>query len=224
MMPIRKSKKVLLYFFLFLVVGTLNNKNLSNLEFPKINKITVSGLSDEENLEVLKNLEFLKKNNLFFLSKLKLEKIIDNYDFIEEFFVFKKYPFSLDVQLQKTKYMAYVNKDNKFFYIGSNRKFIEVFEKSEDLPFIYGELDIDKFFEVKKNIDKSNFEFSQVKNLFYFPSGRWDIETNQGIFIKLPNSKIKESLNLYLELINKEDFQNIKMIDFRQNNQVITNE
>ena len=96
--------------------------------------------------------------------------------------------------------------------------------KSKNLPFIYGEFDIDKFFEIKEDIDQSNFKLSQVKNLFFFPSGRWDIETHQGILIKLPIFKVKESLNLYLELLNKDDFKNIKIIDLRQNNQVITNE
>ena len=145
-------------------------------------------------------------------------------DYIEKFFVSKKYPSSLNIHLQKTKLMAIVNKDAKFFYIGSNRKFIEASEQSKNLPFIYGEFDIDKFFEIKEDIDQSNFKLSQVKNLFFFPSGRWDIETHQGVLIKLPIFKVKESLNLYLELLNKDDFKDIKIIDLRQNNQVITNE
>ena len=41
--------------------------------------------------------------------------------------------------------MALINKDAKFFYIGSNRKFIEASEQVKNLPFIYGEFDIDKF-------------------------------------------------------------------------------
>ena len=32
----QKNKKILLYFFLFLIIGTLNNKNLNNLNFLKI--------------------------------------------------------------------------------------------------------------------------------------------------------------------------------------------
>ena len=43
-------------------------------------------------------------------------------------------------------------------------------------------------------------------------------------FNKLTIFKVKESLNLYLELLNKDDFKNIKIIDLRQNNQVIINE
>ena len=223
-MPKRKSKKIFQYLFLFLIIGTLNNKNLSTFELPKIDEIVVSGLSKKENSEVLKSLEKFKENNLFFLSKFELVKIIEKNDYIEKFSVSKKYPSSLNIYLQKTRLMALINKDAKFFYIGSNRKFIEASEQTKNLPFVYGEFDIDKFFEIKEDIDQSNFKFSQVKNLFFFPSGRWDIETHQGILIKLPIFKVKESLNLYLELLNKDDFKNIKIIDLRQNNQVITNE
>ena len=223
-MPKRKSKKIFQYLFLFLIIGTLNNKNLSNFELMKIDEISVSGLSEKENLEVSKSLEKFKENNLFFLSKFELVKIIENNDYIEKFYVSKKYPSSLNIHLQKTRLMALINKDAKFFYIGSNRKFIEASEQAKNLPFIYGEFDIDKFFEIKEDIDQSNFKLSQVKNLFFFPSGRWDIETHKGILIKLPIFKVKESLNLYLELLNKDDFKNIKIIDLRQNNQVITNE
>ena len=223
-MPKRKSKKIFQYLFLFLIIGTLNNKNLSTFELPKIDEIIVSGLSKKENSEVLKSLEKFKENNLFFLSKFELVKIIEKNDYIEKFYVSKKYPSSLNIHLQKTRLMALINKDAKFFYIGSNRKFIEASEQVKNLPFIYGEFDIDKFFEIKEDIDQSNFKLSQVKNLFFFPSGRWDIETHQGVLIKLPIFKVKESLNLYLELLNKDDFKNIKIIDLRQNNQVITNE
>ncbi len=223
-MPSQKNKKIFLYFFLFLFICTINNKDFNNFEFPKIDKIIVSGLSEKENLEFSKNMSVLKKYNLFSLSNLKLKQIIDNYNYIEEFLIFKRYPSTLDIYLQKAQLIAYVNKNGNNFYIGSNRKFIRDNGQSKNLPFIYGNLKINEFFELKNNIDESNFEFGEIKNLFFFISGRWDIETYSGIFIKLPKTQIKESLNLYLELINRKGFENIKTIDLRQNNQVIINE
>ena len=49
-MPQQKSKKILLYFFLFLSIGTLNNKNFINSNFTELNKITVEGLDEKNNL------------------------------------------------------------------------------------------------------------------------------------------------------------------------------
>ena len=77
-----KSKKILIYFFLFLIIGTLNNKNLTNLNFPTLNNIIVSGLDEKDNLELINKLNFLKVDNLFFLNKSKINEIIDSNNFI----------------------------------------------------------------------------------------------------------------------------------------------
>tara|TARA_Y100001935_G_scaffold254650_1_gene264381 strand:- start:6391 stop:7065 length:675 start_codon:yes stop_codon:yes gene_type:complete len=223
-MLLRKSKKIFIYVFLFFVIATLNNKNLKNFEIPKISEIIVSGLSEKENLEISNNLEVLKKYDLFTLNNSRLNEMINAYNYIENFLIYKRYPSTLDIHLQKTRFIAHVKKNNKNFYIGSNKRLIEVNGRLQNLPFIYGNLRIDEFFKLKKSINESNFKFSEIKNLFFFISGRWDIETQSGILIKLPKSKIKDSLNLYIELMKKNDFKNIKMIDLRQNNQVVVNE
>ena len=223
-MHTKKNKKILIYLFLFCIIGTLNNKNLSNFHFPKINQINISGLDNQENSEILKSLEVLKSDNLFFLDPKKIEKMINNISYIDEFYISKKYPTTLNVKIQKAKYMAYTIKDNKTFILGSNKKLIVASDMKKKLPYIYGDLEIEKFFDLKKDIERSNFEFDEVKNLFFFTSGRWDIETFSGVVIKLPRSMVDETLNFYVELIKKNDFKKIKTIDLRQNNQVIINE
>jgi len=223
-MHTKKNKKILIYLFLFCIIGTLNNKNLSNFHFPKIDQINVSGLDDQGNSEISKNLEVFKSDNLFFLDPKKIEKMINNISYIDEFFISKKYPTTLNVKIQKTKYMAYTIKDNKTFILGSNKKLIVANDMKKKLPYIYGDLEIEKFFDLKKDIERSNFEFDEVKNLFFFTSGRWDIETFSGVIIKLPRSMVDKTLNFYVELIKKDDFKKIKIIDLRQNNQVIINE
>ena len=65
-MPQQKNKKIFIYFFIFLVIGTLNNKNLSNNNFAKINKISVTGLDEINNLDLHNKLDLLKIKNLFF--------------------------------------------------------------------------------------------------------------------------------------------------------------
>jgi cell division septal protein FtsQ len=222
-MPLKKNKKILLYFFLFLFIGTLNNRNISNFEFPKINQISVSGLSELENLEISKSLEVYKIHNLFFLNKNKIKELIDQNNYVEEFFIYKKYPSSLIVKLRKTKFLAYISKSDKIYYVGSNGKLIRAKDKSKELPYIYGDLDINEFFKLRKIINMTNFKFEEIKNLIFFTSGRWDIETHSGVLIKLPKLKIKKSLNLYVEISKKGGVGNYKIIDFRQNNQVIIN-
>ena len=219
-----KSKKILVYIFLFFIIGTLNNKDLNKIKSKKTNQINVSGLSKEKNFEVLESLNVYKFYNLFFLNKLKIDQLINSYNHIENYSVFKKYPSSLIVKLSETNYLAYTNQNGKNFYIGSNGKLIEAFDKNKRLPNIFGDFDLSKFFELKKTIDQSNYDFNDIKNLFYFPSGRWDIEIYSGVLIKLPKNEFKESLNLSFDILNDKNFKDIRIIDVRPKNQIIINE
>ena len=96
-------------------------------------------------------------------------------------------------------------------------------ESRKDLPFIFGNFSIENFFRLKKAVDESNFEYTEIKNFFFFKSGRWDIETNSGLLIKLPQKNIKKSLQLMISFLEKENDKKISEIDLRQNNQIIIN-
>ena len=101
---------------------------------------------------------------------------------------------------------------------------IKINNLKKDLPFIYGNFNNQNFFQLKTAIDQTEFEYTDIKNLFFFKSGRWDIETNDGLIIKLPQNEIKDSLqnflNFYAQIENKEIYE----IDLRQKNQIIINE
>ena len=96
-------------------------------------------------------------------------------------------------------------------------------EKIKNLTFIFRKFEIKQFFELKKIIDESKLNYFELKNLFFFNSGRWDVETNSGIIIKLPKHGVKKALELYKSVLRKEEFKNIKEIDLRQSNQIIIN-
>ena len=59
-MPQQKSKKILIYIFLLIIITTFNNKNFNNINFGKIDNIFIKGL-EEKNFQLIENLEFLKK-------------------------------------------------------------------------------------------------------------------------------------------------------------------
>lgn len=217
------NKKILSYFFLFFILGTFNNKHLNNFEFPKINSIEIYGLlSDDYNFK--KKLEFLKIKNIFLIDELQIKELLNSNNLIQEYKVFKKYPSSLEIEIVETQFLALTVNDGKNFFVGSNGKLIETKDIKKDLPFIFGDFDMNNFLNLKKIIDKSNLEFQEIKNLYFFPSGRWDIEIFSEILIKLPSEKLKESLDISLDILFDEKFSNIKLIDVRQKNQVIVNE
>jgi len=221
-MHLQTNKKILFYIFLFILLGTFNNKYLSQSDIFKIKEIRVSGL-DQQDKKLLDKFQFLKLNNLINLDKVRIENIINSNNLIEKYFVFKKYPYLLDIKIKKTKFLAYMNKNGKYFFIGSNGKLINAKDKINKIPFIFGSVNIKEFLKFKKIIDDSKFKYTQIKNIFFFPSGRWDIETHSGILIKFSKVKLKESLDLSFDIISNNKFENLKNIDLRQNNQVIIN-
>ena len=218
-----RNKKIIFYICLFLIIGTFNNKDLNNIDFPNIKKIEVNGLDDKENSKLKQKLSFLKINNIFSINKDEIKDVIDTNNLINSYSVFKEYPKFLKIEIEKAEFLAYVKKDNYTFFLGSNGKLINTTETTLNLPTIFGNFKIDNFFELKKIIDKISFDYKSIKNLFFFKSGRWDIETFSGILIRLPNERLLESLKLAKKIMEEKDFGSFKEIDLRQRDQLITN-
>ena len=220
-MPQKRNKKILIYIFLFLIIGTFNNKYLNNIIFSKIDKILINGIDDTKNLSLVEKLNFLRFKNLFFISKDEIVQILDQYNYIENYSIFKIYPSTLSIEISETEFLAYTEKDNKFFFLGSNGKMIKTKKMTQTLPFIFGKFKTSEFLELKDIIDNTNLSYFDIKNLFYFKSGRWDIETHSGFLIKLPKTEIKEALEMFIKMSTNKDKFNINIIDLRQTNQVI---
>ena len=220
-MQIQINKKIYIYIILFIFLGTFNNKNFAKLSLPKISEINISGLNSENNLKLIESLNFLKLKNLLILNDNEIKRIIETNNFVEKYFVFKKYPSSLEIKIIETKILAKVKINDKLLFLGSNGKLIKNKTNINKIPFIFGNFSNKEFFEFKSIIDKSDFDFKNIKNLFFFPSGRWDIETKSGIIIKLPKDNLKNSLNLSFKILKDDKFKMINQIDLRQNQQII---
>ena len=215
----RKSKKILIYFFLLLVVGSINNINLKALKIQNINNINIAGLDIENKLILLKKIENFDLNNIFLINKIDLKDEIETNTLVENYSIFKRYPSSLDINIEKTKFLAKINKNGQIFYIGSNGKFIKNSSLNNELPFIFGNPEVSEFFKIKEIIDKSKISYTELKNLYFFPSKRWDLELKDNTIIKLPNNNINLALNLAIEFLYDHKF-----IDARIKNQIILND
>ena len=115
-MPQHRSKKILIYIFLFLFIGTINNQNLINFNYYNSNKIIVDGLDDKNNLKIKDDLDLLRYKNLFLLNELKVKEIIYSNKLVEKFSVFKKYPSTLDIKIFQTDFLAKVKKMMIFIF------------------------------------------------------------------------------------------------------------
>ncbi len=217
------NKKIIFYISLVIILGTFNNKNLKNFDLPKINMVDIEGIEFNDN-EYLKIMNLIKLNNLLSIQKSQIKEILNSNNLIEEYEVFKKYPSSLEIKIEKTNFLASTNINGKNYLVGSNGKFINTKDYSQNLPFIFGNFETEKFLEFKNIILQTDFKYNNIKNFYYFPSGRWDIEMISGVLIKLPIIGIKESLNLSIDLLEDIEFSNIKILDIRQKNQIVIND
>lgn len=217
------NKKIIFYISLVIILGTFNNKNLKNFDLPKINMVNIEGIEFNDN-EYLKIMNLIKLNNLLSIQKSQIKEIFNSNNLIEEYEVFKKYPSSLEIKIEKTNFLASTNINGKNYLVGSNGKFINTKDYSQNLPFIFGNFETEKFLEFKNIILQTDFKYNNIKNFYFFPSGRWDIEMISGVLIKLPITGIKESLNLSIDLLEDKEFSNIKILDIRQKNQIVIND
>ena len=212
----RKSKKILIYFFLLLIVGSINNINFNGLIIQNINNIKVVGLDIKDKSSLLENIENFNLNNIFLINKIDLINEIESNSLVEKYSVFKRYPSSLDIKIEKTKFLSKINKSGRIFYIGSNGKFIKNDFLNNKLPFIFGNPEISEFLNIKEIIDKSKISYTDIKNLYHYPSKRWDLELRDNTIIKLPYDNISLALNLAIEFLDDSKF-----IDARIKNQII---
>ena len=215
------SKKVVIYLCLFFLLATVNNISIVNLELPKIEKIKISGFNLNKNYEMKDIIENLNSKNIFLINQFEIKKSILSDNVIEELSIFKIYPSTLIIDIKKTKFLALTKKDGEDYFIGKNGKLIKKDQSISNLPFIFGNLDIEEFLKFKEQVDKSNFKFEQILNLYYYKSKRWDIETNKGYLIKLPRENISKILNLFVRVSEEKNFSDKKIIDFRQKDQII---
>ena len=218
----RKSKKIFIYIFFFVFLGTINNYALFNSYTFKIKNFQVIGLENNFKTELENNLLNSTKFNIFFVNKDYLKSILYSNTLIDTFQVFKIYPSTLNIKIKKTNFLARFNINRDIFLIGSNGKLTKNFvqNNSDTLPFIFGNPNVEEFLEIFSIINTSGFRYENIKNLFFYKSGRIDLEMKDNILIKLPTDNLKDTLKNISQLISNDHFNN-KKIDARVSNQII---
>ena len=220
---IDKKNKIIIYLLLLFILSTTNGKFLENKKNYSytINQINIEGLSNNDNSKIFSQLNDLFYKNILIVGKEDILRVISNYNIIEEYSIKKIYPSTININIKPTKFVARLSSNNQL--VGANGKLIEDSDNREILPYIFGEFNSQDFLNFKKNIDRSKFVFSKFKTLYFFPSNRWDILTNEDILIKLPKDEFSKSLNLAYKIISSNDFKIKNLVDLRINNHLIIN-
>ena len=218
---IDKKNKVILYILLLLVLSTTSGKFTQNQNSysSKINQINIKGLSDNDNSKIYNKLDDLFYKSILFLNKEEIKKIINKYNIIDEYSIKKIYPSTININIKPTTFVARLSGNDQL--VGANGKLIKDVGNNKILPYIFGEFNSQDFLSFKKKIALSDFTFTKFKTLYFFPSNRWDILTNDDVLIKLPQNNLSKSLNLAYKIMSSNDFKDKNLIDLRINNHVI---
>ena len=219
----RKSKKILIYFFLLCLFGSINNTDFNKLKIQNIIDVKILGLENDNNLVLLESIKNLKLDNILFTDNKDLKNLINSNSLVENYKIIKRYPSSIDIKIEKTKFLARINNNKKIYLIGSNGKLTESNFYDNELPFIFGKPKIEEFINFKKIIDNSKLSYNDIKNFYFFSSKRWDLELKNNVIIKLSKNYIEDSLDLVVEFLNDQNFEDIKIIDTRIKDQIILN-
>tara|TARA_B100000787_G_C16122615_1_gene263413 strand:+ start:140 stop:817 length:678 start_codon:yes stop_codon:yes gene_type:complete len=219
---INKKNKIIIYLLFLLILSTTSGKlkeDQNNYSFT-INQIDIVGLTNDKNIKISNDLNDLFYKNILIINKEKIKRVITKYNIIEDYKITKIYPSAISIIIKPTKLIARISNDDQLF-VGNNGKLIENKKNNEILPYIFGEFNSKDFLFFKKNVEKSKFNFSEFKTLYFFPSNRWDILTKNDILIKLPHDNFLELLNLAYKIIGSNNFKNKNVIDLRVNNNLI---
>ena len=218
-----QKNKFFLLIFLFTILTTYNfNEQKQNLSiiFP-IKKIIIDEVYTFDLTKLKSELNFLRNTSLFFLKEKEIIKIIDKYDFISSIQLKKKYPDTLKIKILENMPVAIEVINRKKFYLTKDGKKLKYRKLKifENLPIIFGNhKNFNSFF---KDLEKNNFKIEDIKALYYFEVGRWDILLKNEKTIKLPKKDYQNILMKIDTVLNDTSFSRYKIFDYRTKGQLI---
>ena len=217
--------KLYLYLVFFVFLSSIFNFEIFRNYKDKfsLKTININGLSGKENEALLNELVFFKNTNIFNLDQEKILKKLYKFNYLENIYVKRIIPSSLNVNISKTQILGLTQRNGKIFYIGKNEKFInsnQLFDV-KDVPILFGNFEIKQFLNLLNILNINHINLNEIEKYFYYKNKRWDLQFSDGLTIKLPSKNIEKSLKIYKKLLKDNNLVNIKIIDLRVANQII---
>ena len=189
---------MLLFLLIFLSTYSFNQLDL---DFNEKKFFNIKFIKNENNFlikkeEIKQELEHIYDKNIFFISKIDLEKPLKKVNFLNKINVRKKYPDTIVIKIFENKPIAILYKKNNKYILDDGSNLIS-YEDNNDFP-------------TKK-----------VKKYYFFQIGRWDLELQNNKIIKFPYKNIEEAIKKSVELLDRKDFVNYKSIDLRVDGKII---
>ena len=217
--------RLYLYLFFFIFLSSIFNfqflKNYHDQFSLKI--ININGLSKNEKKAIEIDLKSFKNINIFELSEDKVLEKLNKYNFLENIYVNKIIPSTININLSKTAILGKTFIDGENFFIGKNGKFINTNQLIEidKVPEIFGDFKINDFLNLQKILNIHDLEVNKIEKYYYFKNKRWDLLFSDGLMLMLPSKDVEKSIKIFKEMSISNNLINTKIIDLRVNSQII---
>ena len=224
----KKIYKILLLTIVLTFLSTFNSHDFSPALKAKnslfyIDKIEVKNNYLTNGNEIKKKLNNLYKKNIFTVKRKEIEDPLKEIDFLKKIEVKKKYPNTIIIKVIETKPVAILFKNQVKYLIDSSSNLVDFRgnDNFKNLPNIFGKNAETKFIFFLEQLKKNNFPNKKIKDYYYFQIGRWNLHLLNNKIIKLPYNNVEEAIIKSVELLDRKDFQNYKIIDLRVDGKII---
>ena len=224
----KKLYRIILLLIVLIFLSTFNPSKFSliskkNSEFFEIQNIKIVNNFLIKKSKVYEKLGHIYNKNIFLIKRKDIEESLKEIDFLEKIEVKKKYPDTVIVKIFETIPVAILFKDKIKYLLDSSSNLV-LFANNMDfdkLPIIFGEGAENNFTYFFDQLKNNNFPTKQIKKLYYFQIGRWDLQLTNGKIIKFPHNSTNEIIKKSVELLGRKDFENYNIIDLRIDGRII---
>ena len=210
-------------FFLTTYNPNKSDKNIENNIFFKIEKIIISNNFLVKEEVIISKVKKLYNKNILLIKREDIEESLKNIDFLKKIEVKKKYPHTIIIKIFETKPIGILFKDKEEFLLDSLGNLIKLENNKEfiELPIIIGNNAENNIINFLDQLKINKFPINNIKSFSYFKIGRWDLELLDNRIIKFPHNADSRIIKKIIELLNRKDFENYKIIDLRIDGKII---
>ena len=209
--------------FIFLTTYSLNPSQNTQFTFLPLKKIQIEGANNSDNKKIAETLDQFKGKSIIFVNRYKMNRSINNLQFIKELKIKKIYPDTVRLEIIEYKPIGILNKKNTKILLTSGGEIIRNYNSSKfkNLPLVYGDKAEKYFSNFYNSLENINFQINLISQFNHFDINRWDIVLKNGKIVKLPVKNYENSLNKFLSLYEDNSFKKYKVFDFRIQGQLI---
>ena len=194
--------------------------------FFKIKNIKIVNNHLIEESKIIEKLAKIYGKNILFIERNDIERPLKSTDFLERIEVKKKYPNTVIIKVYETQPIAILFKKNRKYLLDSSSNLITFSENMpiDNFPSVFGESAEEDFINFYNQLENNNFPNKEIKNFYYFQTGRWDLQLLNNKIIKFPYNNTDDVIQKSIELLNRKDFKNYNIIDLRVVGKIIVEE